>query len=523
MFVITNIGKTLVGAALLGIFAVALVRVQDTQHPESLLGYVPTPPPSLCPDCGENPVIDRNNDSIPDNPACDVVDRDGDGERSCTDLPCPYGGVFGSSPVGSWCAPGPDHPCLYGVADNGTCLVPVIEYCGDFSLQSGEECDQGEHEANGGRCCSDILGDPATCIDVSCGETLLECLPHNTPTTYYWCVQEPINGCSHDCTCAPGYDPDSFGGCIERCGNGIINFPEDCDPGDFEAAPGCDSECKCESGLNVLTNKCHYDYCGDSFIEASRNEECDPPDGGSCNAACRCAVGYVLQDGVCVTTCGNDRVDYPPEECDGDANCAADCRCEVGFVRNTDPASFDACVPSCPNGVWNSADGEQCDGSSNCTTICTCDTGYEPNNPANGLCRNKCGNGVLDDPEQCDPAAPANHSNCFNYCSCHPGYKPTPSGGCTQKCNPADKPWCLLSKPVCCSTGMWACGTCPLVISTCESEGRTCAAETPTNLQTRGHFVKNWSGSALPRPPTRQTSVPKRGANGSKNSILRTC
>jgi len=94
------------------------------------------------------------------------------------------------------------------------------------------------------------------------------------------------------------------------CGNGIIEPGEECDPPDGIT---CDELCQ------------RIPICGDGFVD--EGEECDPPDGVTCDANCQA-----------IPHCGDGVVD-PGEECDdgntvpGDG-CDANCQIEPNGADN---------------------------------------------------------------------------------------------------------------------------------------------------------------------------------------------
>jgi hypothetical protein len=59
----------------------------------------------------------------------------------------------------------------------------------------------------------------------------------------------------------------------EFCGDGTVQTPETCDPGDGTETPICDFDCTAAQ-------------CGDSVINAAAGETCDPPAANVCDAQC---------------------------------------------------------------------------------------------------------------------------------------------------------------------------------------------------------------------------------------------
>lgn len=149
---------------------------------------------------------------------------------------------------------------------------------------------------------------------------------------------------------------------VTACGDGIIDFGEECD----------------DAGANsdVLPDACRTDctlpVCGDNVVDTG--EECDPPDGTTCDVDCMDIA----------TDCGNGVVD-PGEECDdGLGNSDVD----------PDACRTDCTLPGCGDGVTDT--GEECDdGAGNSDT--------EPDACRTDCTLPICGDGVIDTGEACDP------------------------------------------------------------------------------------------------------------------------
>ncbi len=154
--------------------------------------------------------------------------------------------------------------------------------------------------------------------------------------------------------------PDDFvtGGTCQSatCGDGLVwSGHEDCDDGNTESVDGCSSDCKLES-------------CGNGVVDTG--EDCDS--GGQDTASC---------DSDCTTpACG-----------DGHLNTAAGEECDSGG-QDTASCDSDCTRPACGDGYRNQVAGEACDdGNTQAGDGCSPDCKLE-----------SCGNGVVDEGEDCD-------------------------------------------------------------------------------------------------------------------------
>ncbi|ELP94224.1 serine-threonine protein kinase, putative [Entamoeba invadens IP1] len=148
--------------------------------------------------------------------------------------------------------------------------------------------------------------------------------------------------------CVNGYCSTAIGGCIcnpgfikrdemcTSCGNGVLDFDEECDLSVTDEYPRhCSkSTCMCNYGYRPIAinnvTRCALPTCGNNIIEDY--EECDS--GVGC-VHCECVNGYLPYStphtNCLVTTCGNNKVD-PGEQCDGTVGCF-ECECIKGYHR----------------------------------------------------------------------------------------------------------------------------------------------------------------------------------------------
>lgn len=192
----------------------------------------------------------------------------------------------------------------------------------------------------------------------------------------------PQTGCGHPSSGIVGIPITA-----DRCGNGILGddaydppsggWPggpvEACDDGNDEAGDGCDGNCAVESGSTCVSGMCRAML------------------GAQCSAACAkiggTEEGYCAMGSLCLAHCGNGVLD-PGEQCD-DGN----------LDQN------DACVSDCTvRPPWSCTPGPcQSVGGAVCSAACA-----KTGGPASGVCVrrsvcvNRCGDGVVQPPEQCD-------------------------------------------------------------------------------------------------------------------------
>ncbi len=256
------------------------------------------------------------------------------------------------------------------------------------------------------------------------------------------------------------------------CGNGTLERAEQCDDGNLTSGDGCQADCiipgcgdgtpdpgeQCDDGntsnTDACTISCTLSSCGDGFVRAGI-EECD--DGNTintddCTNACttpRCGDN-ILQSGegcddgnastldacnaICQpTTCGDGLVQSPNgqgayETCDDGAQNGQPLQCDLSCTGGTSA--------TCGNGIVEQ--GEECDdgNTSNtdaCLTSCiaatcgdgsirsgieVCDDGNASNTDS---CTNacqvaQCGDSFMQTGEQCDDGNMSNADGCVGSC-----------------------------------------------------------------------------------------------------------
>jgi cysteine-rich repeat protein len=158
-----------------------------------------------------------------------------------------------------------------------------------------------------------------------------------------------------------------------KCGNGIVTSDESCDDGNETSGDGCSAECKeIEPGYRCrVPGKACRPICGDKILKDT--ESCDDgntEDGDGCSSYCLAEPGWDCTNGTCsrLATVDGGQLDG------GQAHLA----CGDGIVSGAEECDV---VPS-------SYDYEFVNEYGGCTTKC--------------LWGPFCGDGQLDDPEQCD-------------------------------------------------------------------------------------------------------------------------
>jgi cysteine-rich repeat protein len=292
--------------------------------------------------------------------------------------------------------------------------------CGDGNVDAGEECDDGDKNADTGACTK-------ACKKAACGDGFEQAGED--------CDEGDKNADTGACTTS----------CKSAsCGDGLVQSGvEECDQGAQNAdTAACTSMCKSAT-------------CGDGLVLAG-SEECDlgadNADTGACTKACKNA------------SCGDGLVQAGAEDCDEGAQnadtaaCTSMCKnasCGDGFVQagveqcDMGPQNMDtaACTSMCKNAVCGDGlvgPNEQCDlGAQNddtgaCTTMCKSAS---------------CGDGFLQMGEQCDMGAQNNDTGaCTTMCKsaacgdgfvqagveqCDTGAQNSNTGACTLTCKTA--------------------------------------------------------------------------------------
>ena len=176
--------------------------------------------------------------------------------------------------------------CMFELAECGSVWAgfvwPDCE-CGDCP-EKQDECVDGKctckpdcwgkacgPDGCGGSCGTCLLGCPSPSF-CDAGICVAACAPN--------CAGKSCgnDGCGCECgECGAGFACTVGGTCkASVCGNGVVDFNEECDDGNTDSGDGCSAECNWES------------VCGDGVIEPP--EQCDDgntDDGDGCSAECK--------------------------------------------------------------------------------------------------------------------------------------------------------------------------------------------------------------------------------------------
>ncbi len=262
------------------------------------------------------------------------------------------------------------------VAEDVPARLECEAACGDRACGKIGDCDCGGCAP--GEVCGETgtCGPSSTCV-LACGGRdcglVLDCDCGECPTgqvcsTEGFCVTDP---------------------CLEVCASKDCGVWQGCECGDC-ALGVCSSEGKC-----VLKTPCD-ELCAP--FECGSVDGCDC---GTCSPGWTCSEGQ-CEEQVCVPEC--DASECGPDGCGGDCG-----ECDDG-----DPCTTDLCVDGvCAYQTTACCDVTDCDDDDPCTVdLCVPDEGCQ--HPPLVPC---CGNGVLEEGEECDDGANESGDGCSSACT----------------------------------------------------------------------------------------------------------
>lgn len=347
------------------------------------------------------------------------------------------------------------------VNNTPTCLNCDDPMCGNGLVEAGEECDDG---LNNGTDPNDACR--PGCVKQRCGDGILDDDTEDCDDG----AQADGDGCSSSCHFEPtppfcgdgNVDPDQG----EECDDGNVNPYDDCtnfctwatcgdhilhishDPANNDGPNDVED---CDDGNvddhDLCTSLCESSVCGDGFVQGVAGEKCD--DGGICidpNTGARTtncsATKACLDDDICTIEsgdgcsefcqpegCGDGKLDLNGADPDGTVggNPLDDESCDDGNQSSGDGCDASCHLESCGDGIKQP--GEECDNGTQCSDGSPClnktdcagigdlQCTLRDNDGCSHLCREeRCGDGVLQDGEECDDGAQAPGDGCDMNC-----------------------------------------------------------------------------------------------------------
>ena len=296
--------------------------------------------------------------------------------------------------------------------------------CGNFKLETGEQCDDGDVGLDefcdplcqltcGNGVVNDTVGELCdTGIATGAGACPASCNDNQACTTDILdgsactanCVHSAITGAADGDGCCPaGANANNDNDCSANCGNGILETGEICDTGITAGAGACPATCNdtqaCTTDVLMNGGSCQATCSNTAITMPINNDGCCPPGANSGN------------DNDCLASCGNGVVDSG-ETCDtaiasGTGSCPTMCidgnACTQNVLSNGGTCTAACSFPP----ITNPANGDGC-----------CPAGANANNDND--CNPVCGNTVIETGEQCDDGNTMNGDSCSSTCQLLP-------------------------------------------------------------------------------------------------------
>jgi len=337
--------------------------------------------------------------------------------KGCIECQVQYGYVCNET--------GQECKCVYG--DGVICPEEKCDDAGDSCDSEGKNCGCVNGVVQSGWECRNLTGPKSLCLKTGCGNGILnfdeECDDSNT---------DDDDGCSSECKledikkfqCTIPEDRHEPTVCAPRtCGDGIVTSDEECDDGNIINGDGCSSNCKIETDL---------------FYECY-NEPGRVPE-SFCYHVAVCGDGYHYRDLPNVEECDDGNLN------DGDG-CSRYCTVEYSWACEDDAKGKSNCSEThCGDGKKQGS--EECDDGNNingdgCDSLCHTEPGYRCHlSGLKSVCRSYCGDGRKSAEEECDDGNVVGGDGCSPTCKVEHGYNcfinftdsECSSGSCPSNC-----------------------------------------------------------------------------------------
>lgn len=271
------------------------------------------------------------------------------------------------------CRPGTTCADSQACPQNGICPVPGV--CGDGAVNGpSEQCDDGN---------ADDSDNCTNACRVRCSQNL-EC------PSGLLCIGEECSECTNSLQCQNGFCVE--GRCRQAlpiCGNGLLEPGEVCDDANGDDTDGCTSSCLFpRDHACVASAQCQTRLCRDSVCAPCASE-------GECSSGMRCAEGSCLFGSL---LCG-DGVVQAGEACD-DANFNEQDQCTTACLLPLGQACTHA--TQCSSTICSGGACTPCRADAECSGGMRCAVGLCLTDAQMAMLPNICGNGLLEQGEQCD-------------------------------------------------------------------------------------------------------------------------